>query len=94
MDKTVEKIKLLQDKDKLSAGRYSFLTHLLSRKQLTYTDVVILTLSLPFDGVSTVYSFSIMLKYSTFENRRQPSYVIKGVQQLWPFVVRVNYPFF
>ncbi|XP_064613084.1 probable cytochrome P450 CYP44 [Liolophura sinensis] len=53
VDQTVEKIKVLQDKGELLDGQYSFLTYLLSREQLTYTDIVILTLSLPFDGVST-----------------------------------------
>jgi hypothetical protein len=54
IDTTVKKIRELMDKGELKDGQYGFLTYLLSRKDLDYRDVVIISLSLFGDGLSTV----------------------------------------
>lgn len=49
----IEEIRALMAEDKLEKGRYNFLTYLMSRKELSYNDVMIITLSLFSDGLST-----------------------------------------
>ena len=54
MDETVKKIEDLMNKGELPEAQYGFLTYLLGRKELSYKDLSIITLSLFGDGLSTV----------------------------------------
>lgn len=54
VDETIDKIKDLEKSGKLQDGDYNFLTYLISRPELSYKDVSIITLSLFGDGLNTV----------------------------------------
>ncbi|CAH1791274.1 unnamed protein product [Owenia fusiformis] len=53
VDETVAKIKELSECGELQEGKYDFMAYLLGRKELTYKDISIVTLSLFADGLST-----------------------------------------
>lgn len=61
VDETIDKIKDLEKSGKLQDGDYNFLTYLISRPELSYKDVSIITLSLFGDGLNTVSWFFIHL---------------------------------
>lgn len=50
----IEGIKIMLAENRLEEGKYNFLTYLMSRKELSHNDVMIITLSLFSDGLSTV----------------------------------------
>ena len=54
MDETIEKIKALEKEGNLTEDKYKFLTYMLSKKELSYKDISIITLSLFGDGLGTV----------------------------------------
>lgn len=51
---TVAKISDLQKEGKLKDGQFNFLLYLLSKKELSFKDVSIITLSLYGDGLNSV----------------------------------------
>lgn len=50
---TIEEIRALMAENKLQEGKYNFLTYLMSREELSHSDVLTITLSLFSDGLST-----------------------------------------
>lgn len=54
VDETVAKISDLQKEGKLNDGQFNFLLYLLSKKELSFKDVSIITLSLYGDGLNSV----------------------------------------
>ena len=48
------RIESLSEREELDGDRYGFLTYLLGRKDLSYKDLSVITLSLFADGLSTV----------------------------------------
>lgn len=68
VDETVAKISELKDKDQLKDGDYNFLTYLLSRENLSYKDVSIITLSLFGDGLNTTVPTFVSILYCLAKN--------------------------
>ena len=58
VDKTVANIQKLVDNHELQEGQYNFLTYLLGREELSFRDVIAITLSLFNDGLTTVSSLA------------------------------------
>ena len=56
VDKAVANIQTLMDSKQLQEGQYIFLKYLLGRKEMSYTDISIMALSLFYDGIQTVSS--------------------------------------
>ena len=54
VNETCSKIEELGKKNELKEGQYAFLTYLLGKKEMTFKDISIITLSLFADGLSTV----------------------------------------
>ena len=54
VDATVEMISELDKSGQLKEGQYGFLTYLLGKKEMSYKDLSIITMSLFADGLSTV----------------------------------------
>ena len=54
VDKTVKKINELVEAGELKEGQFGVLTYMMSKPELSYIDLTILTLSLFGDGLSTV----------------------------------------
>ena len=62
VEKTIGKIhNLLKESGTLPEDRYSFLSYLLGREELSQKDVFIITLSMFADGLSTVSYFLMNL---------------------------------
>ena len=60
VDKTILTIKKLVEAGELQEGQYGFLTYLMSKPELSYKDLSIITLSLFGDGLGTVRSLHFM----------------------------------
>ena len=54
VDATVAKISGLEKAGKLEEGQYGFLVYLMGKKEMSYKDLSIISLSLFSDGLSTV----------------------------------------
>jgi len=65
VEETIGTISKLAGRNELTEGQYNFISYLLSRKELSRKDVVVITLSLFADGLSTV-SFQRLVSQSNF----------------------------
>ena len=54
VDSTCKKLEALMEEGRLKEGQYGFLAYLLGKKELSFKDVSIITMSLFSDGLSTV----------------------------------------
>ncbi|XP_062593652.1 probable cytochrome P450 CYP44 [Saccostrea cucullata] len=68
VDDTVGRIDHLREEGRLGEGKYNFLLYLLSRKELSFKDVSIITLSLFGDGLNTTVPTLIFAMYCIAKN--------------------------
>ncbi len=61
VDKAVANIQKLMDSKQLQEGQYIFLKYLLGRKEMSYKDISMMSLSLFYDGIQTVSSSEHLL---------------------------------
>lgn len=70
VDETIEKINHLEKCGQLKDGDFNFLSYLISRPELTYKDVSIITLSLFGDGLNTTVPSLLFTMYCLAKNQR------------------------
>jgi len=84
VDETISKIKELVEKKQLKDGQYGFLTYLLGRKELSYKDLSIITLSLFGDGLSTTSPSTIGQLYCLATNQDKQEMLYKEICEVVP----------
>ncbi|XP_046406719.1 probable cytochrome P450 CYP44 isoform X2 [Ischnura elegans] len=83
VDSTISKIKDLQDKNKMGDRTNHFLTYLLSKPELSYSDIKVITLSLFGDGLSTTTPTLICNLYCLATNPEVQERAFKEVSSVY-----------
>ncbi|VDH98564.1 cytochrome P450, family 49, subfamily A [Mytilus galloprovincialis] len=84
VDETIDKIKDLEKSGKLQDGDYNFLTYLISRPELSYKDVSIITLSLFGDGLNTTVPTLLFTIFCLAKCPRAQEKAYKEISQFLP----------
>lgn len=84
VDRTVTSIQKLADKNQLQEGQYSFLTYLLGRKELSFRDVSIITLSLFNDGLKTTSPTTVGQVYCLAINPDKQEKLYEEIKKVAP----------
>ncbi|KAL3853185.1 hypothetical protein ACJMK2_016750 [Sinanodonta woodiana] len=84
VERTISKIKDLVNKGQYQEGQYNFLTYLMSKKELSYKDVTIITLSLFGDGLSTTVPTFVSILYCMASNPEVQQKVYEEICEMVP----------
>lgn len=82
VDECVSEINQISERGELTENKFLFMTYLLSRPELTYKDISIITLSLFGDGLNTVSTANSRTYVMYNNNKNKDSFEIRS-QGFW-----------
>lgn len=84
VDNTTQKIDTLVSEGKMDDSQYNFLAYLLGRKELSYKDISIITLSLFGDGLNTTVPTLLFTLYCLAKNPHSQQLVYEEITKAMP----------